>query len=234
MDALARKAVLVTGADRGLGRELVDEALSRDAARVFAGTLQPLAHPDPRVVPIPLDVTDEMQVRAAAERVGSLDLLVNNAGIAIYDDLSDRAVLEQHLAVNLFGPWRVMQAFLPALTRSRGAIVNVLSLAALAALPSIPSYSISKAASWSMSQSLRAMLAPRGVAVHAVLAGPIDTEMSRDFAVAKAPAKSVARAVLDAVERGEEEIFPDAVSAKLAEGWRNSIVKELERQNKPS
>lgn len=127
-----------------------------------------------------------------------------------------------------------MQAFLPALTRSRGAIVNVLSLTALAALPSIPSYSISKASSWSMSQSLRAMLAPGGVAVHAVLAGPVDTEMSRHLAIAKAPAESVARAVLDAVDRGEEEIFPDPVSAKLAEGWRNSIVKELERQNKPS
>lgn len=99
MEELARRAVLVTGADRGLGRALVDEVLSREAARVFAGTLQPLAHPDPRVASIPLDVTDEMQVRAAAERVGSLDLLVNNAGIAIYDDLSDRTVLEQHLAV---------------------------------------------------------------------------------------------------------------------------------------
>ena len=175
----AGKTVLVTGANRGLGQALVEEALSRGAKRVHAGTRQPFSHPDERVVPVLLDVTDETRIQRAVGQVESLDALINNAGVAIYDGSSDRAVLEQHLAVNLFGPWSLTQAFLALLTRAKGAVVNVLSTAAAAALPIIPSYSISKAASWSLSQSLRALLAPRGVSVHAVLAGPMNTEMSR-------------------------------------------------------
>jgi NAD(P)-dependent dehydrogenase (short-subunit alcohol dehydrogenase family) len=229
--AFAGKSVFVTGANRGLGQALVDEALRRGASRVYAGTRQPFAHADSRVVPLLVDVTDETQVQRAVEQVESLDVLINNAGVAIYDDLSDPAVLEQHLAVNLFGPWRVTHAFLPQLTRSRGAIVNVLSLASVAALPIIPSYSVSKAASLSLSQSLRALLAPRGVTVHAVLAGPMDTDMTRDFPVDKASTESVARAIFDGVDAGEDEIFPDPMSAPLAEGWRTSAVKEMERQN---
>jgi NAD(P)-dependent dehydrogenase (short-subunit alcohol dehydrogenase family) len=97
------KTVLVTGANRGIGQALVAEALSRGAKRVYAGTRQPLAHPDPRVTPLTLDVTSAAQIRAAAGQVDSLDILINNAGLAPYDDLSDRAVLEQTLAVNLFG-----------------------------------------------------------------------------------------------------------------------------------
>jgi NAD(P)-dependent dehydrogenase (short-subunit alcohol dehydrogenase family) len=122
---IADRAVLVTGANRGIGRALVEEALSRGAKRVYAGTRQPLAHPDGRVTPLTLDVTSAAQTQAAVERVESLDILINNAGLGLYDDLSDRAALERHLAVNLFGTYGVTQAFLPLLTGSRGAIVNV-------------------------------------------------------------------------------------------------------------
>lgn len=150
------KAVLVTGANRGLGQALVKEALRRGAKRVYAGTRQPLVHPDERVTPLTLDVTDPAQVQRAAEKVGSLDLLFNNAGVALPAELSDRAALERHLAVNLFGTWAVTEAFLPQLTRTGGAVVNVVSVAALAAVPVLPAYSISKAAAFSFSQSLRA------------------------------------------------------------------------------
>jgi NAD(P)-dependent dehydrogenase (short-subunit alcohol dehydrogenase family) len=228
---IADRAVLVTGANRGIGHALVEEALRRGAKRVYAGTRQPLAHPDGRVIPLRLDVTDAAQIEGAVERVESLDLLVNNAGVAMYDDLSDRAVLEQHLAVNLFGTYGVTQAFLPLLTRSRGAIVNVLSDSAFAAMPIIPAYSISKAAAFSLSQSLRALLAGRGVRVHAVVAGPVDTDMSRGYDAPKASPESVARAILDGVEHGEEDIFPDPRSEILAESWRSGAAKALERQN---
>jgi NAD(P)-dependent dehydrogenase (short-subunit alcohol dehydrogenase family) len=227
----AGKTVLVTGANRGLGQALVDEALSRGARRVYAATRQPLSHADERVTPVSLDVTDETQIQRAVEQVESLDVLINNAGVAMYDDLSERALLEQHLAVNLFGTWSMTQAFLPFLTRTNGRVVNVLSVAAAAALPIIPSYSISKAAEWSLSQSLRALLAPRGVSVHAVLAGPINTDMSRDLPVPKASTASVARAIFEAVEAGEDDIFPDPMSATLADSWRGGAVKEMERQN---
>src|SRR6266403_4396433 len=227
---IANKAVLVTGANRGIGQALVEEALRRGAKRVYAGTRQPLAHSDRRVTPVTLDVTDAAQIETAVESVSSLDILINNAGLALYDDLSDRAALERHLAVNLFGTYGVTQAFLPLLTRSRGAIVNVLSVAALATLPIVPAYSISKAAAFSLSQSLRALLAGQGVRVHAVLAGPVDTDMSRGFDVPKASPESVARAIFDGVEKGEDDIFPDPMSQTMAESWHSGAVKALERQ----
>ena len=227
---IADKAVFVTGANRGIGQALVEEALRRGAKRVYAGTRQPLVHPDGRVTPLTLDVTSTEQTVGAVERVDSLDILINNAGLALFDDLSDRAALEQHLTVNLFGPYGVTQAFLPLLIRSRGAIVNVLSVTALAALPIIPSYSISKAAAFSLTQSLRALLAGRGVRVHAVLAGPVDTDMSRGYDVPKASPESVARAIFDGVEKGEEDIFPDPMSESLAENWRSGTANALERE----
>jgi short-subunit dehydrogenase len=175
-------------------------------------------------------VTDATQIQAAVQSVGSLDILINNAGVALYDDLSDRAALDRQLSVNLFGTHAVTQGFLPLLTRSRGAIVNVLSLAAFAPIPVVPAYSISKAATFSLSQSLRALLAGRGVRVHAVLAGPVDTEMSRDLDVPKASAESVARGIFDGVAKGDEEIFPDPASESMAQSWHNGATKALERQ----
>ena len=224
------KTILVTGANRGIGQALVTEALRRGAKRVYAGTRQPLAHPDGRVTPLTLDVTNAAQIQAAADQVESLDVLINNAGIALFDDLSDRAVLEQHLAVNLFGPYGVIQAFLPLLTRSGGAIVNNVSTMAIAPLPLTPAYAISKAAAFNMTQSLRALLAGRGVRVHAVLTGPTDTGMSRGFDVPKASPESVARAIFDGVDDEEEDIFPDPVSQTMAQSWRGSVAKALEHE----
>jgi len=191
---MAGKTVLVTGANRGIGRALVEEALGRSAGRVYAGTRQPLAHPDGRVTPLALDVTSAAQIQAAAGQVESLDVLINNAGIWLF-------------------------------------IVNNVSLMALAALPLTPAYSISKAAAFSLTQSLRALLAGRGVRVHAVLTGPVDTDMTRGFDIPKASAESVARAIFDGVENGEEDIFPDPTSASLADGWRDGVAKAFERQN---
>jgi NAD(P)-dependent dehydrogenase (short-subunit alcohol dehydrogenase family) len=225
------KTVLVTGGNRGIGQALVEEALRRGATRVYAGSRRPLADSDPRVTAVTLDVSDQRQIEAAVETVDSLDVLINNAGVAVYDDLSDRAALEQSLAVNLFGPWGVTQAFLPLLAESRGAIVNNVSLMALAPLPLTPAYAISKAAAFNMTQSLRTLLAGRGISVHAVLTGPTDTDMTRGFEIPKATPESVARAILDGVEAGEEDIFPDPMSASLADSWRNGAVKAFERES---
>jgi len=227
---IENKTILITGANRGIGRALVEEALKRGAKRVYAGTRQPFAHSDGRVTPLALDVTNTALIQGAVERVESLDILINNAGLALYDDLSDRAALEQSLAVNLYGPYEVTQAFLPLLTRSRGAIVNILSLAAIAAVPFSPAYSISKAAAFSLAQSLRALLARQGVSVQVVLPGPVDTDMARGLDIPKASPESVARGIFDGVEKGEEEIFPDPMSESMAEGWRNGAVKALQQQ----
>jgi NAD(P)-dependent dehydrogenase (short-subunit alcohol dehydrogenase family) len=228
---IADKTVLVTGTNRGIGQALVDEALRRGAKRVYAGTRQPLSHADGRVTPLTLDVTDVSQIQQAVEKVESLDILINNAGVAPYDDLTDRGTLEQAFAVNFYGPYAMAQAFLPLLTHSRGAIVNNVSLMALAPLPLTPSYAISKAASFNMTQSLRALLAGQGVTVHAVLTGPTDTDMTRGFEIPKASPESVARAIFDGVENGEEDIFPDPTSASIAESWRSGAVKAMEHEN---
>ncbi|HYL16364.1 MAG TPA: SDR family NAD(P)-dependent oxidoreductase [Terriglobales bacterium] len=160
---IENKTILITGANRGIGRALVDEALRRGAKRVYAGTRSgALQNADERVTPVTLDVTNAALIQDAVENVESLDVLINKAGVDLHDDLSDRAGIERHLAVNLFGTHGVTQAFLPLLAQSRGAIVNVLSLAALAGVPFSPAYSISKAAALSLTQSLRALWAGQG------------------------------------------------------------------------
>ena len=230
MTTVTGKTVLITGANRGMGLALLEEALRRGAGRVYAGTRGPFAHPDGRVEPLPIDVTDRAQTQQAARQIPTLDILVNNAGVALYDDLSDRTALERHLAVNLYGVHDVTQAFLPQLTRSGGAIVNNLAVAAIVPMPIIPAYSISKAAAFSLTQSHRALLADRGVRVHAVLTGPTDTDMSRDFDAPKASPESVARAVFDGVENEEDDIFPDSVSQAMAAVWQSGPATALERE----
>ena len=227
---IAGKRILITGANRGIGEALVNEALRRGAAKIHAGTRGALRHPEGRVTPIPLDVTNEAQIRRAADELEGLDLLINNAGIALYDDLGKLDTIERQLAVNCFGSLRVAHALLPLLERSRGAIVNILSLAALAPVPIIPGYSISKAAALSMTQSLRLSLASRGVAVHAVFLGPVDTDMNRGFEIPKISPESAAIGILDGLERGEEDIFPDPASRPVADGYRTGIAKLLERE----
>ena len=155
-----------------------------------------------------LDVTNAPQIEAAVETIESLDVLINNAGVALYDDLSDRSVLEQHLAVNLFGTYGVTQAFLPMLIRSGGAIVNNVSMMAMAPFPITPAYAISKAAAFNLTQSLRALLAGRGVKVHAVLTGPTDTDMTRGFEIPKASPESVARPSSTEWRRATRRSFP--------------------------
>ena len=174
---LKDKVCIVTGGGSGIGRA---------TALLFAGEGARLLVVDKRnaqavaaecaakgaqAIAVEADVAVGADVKrvmeTTVERFRRLDVLVNNAGLDLHDDLSDRAGLDRHLTVNLFGTYGVTQAFLPLLARSRGAIVNVLSLAALAGLPFTPAYSIPKAAALSLTQSLRALWAGRGVRVHA-------------------------------------------------------------------
>ena len=224
------KGVLVTGANRGIGRALVGEALYRGAAGVYAGTREPLVYPEARVTPLTLDITSEEHLRRAVDVVESLDILINNAGVAVYVELSDRSLLEEHLAVNLFGTYGVIQAFLPLLVRSGRAIVNNLSLNALAPVPAVPAYSVSKAAAFSLSQALRVLLRPQGVRLLAVLTGPVDTDMTRGIDIPKTSVDAVARAIFDGVANEKDEIFPDPMSASLPASWHQGAAKTLERE----
>lgn len=222
--------VLVTGANRGIGKALADEALARGAKHVYAGTRRPLNHPDPRVTPVTLDITSPAQIQAAVGEVEALDILINNAGIMLPDAPFDPAVLERHLAVNLYGSNAMIQAFLPALISSRGTVINLLSCVALAPLPTFTSYSASKAAAFSLTKTLRAAHARQGVRFHAVLAGPVDTDMTRELPIPKSSPEAAAQAIFDAVEKGDEDIFPDPSTAPLVEAWAAGADKILERQ----
>ena len=223
------KTILITGANRGVDRALVEETLNRGAKRVYGGTRQPFKHSDQRVTPVILDVTNAEQIQKAIESIANLDILVNNAGIDPHDDLSDRAGIERHLAVNLFGTHGVTQAFLPLLVRSQGAIVNVLSLAALAS--TVQSGIRDLEGGCVLNDAIAACsLGGTWCEVHAVFAGSVDTDMTRSLDIPKASPEYVARAILDGMERREEDIFPDPMSAGIAAGWRSSVSKMLERQ----
>ncbi|MES2107258.1 MAG: SDR family NAD(P)-dependent oxidoreductase [Bacteroidota bacterium] len=228
---IKNKVMLVTGANRGIGRALVAEALKRGAKKIYAGHRGPMNHPDKRVIPIMLDVTNISQIKDAVAMIEDLDVLINNAGIALYDDLSDSSMLDKHLSVNLYGPFNVIQAFLPALKKSHGAIVNNLSMVALAPFAPIASYSVSKAAAFSMTQSMRAYLAGQNISVHAIMTGPIDTDMNRGLDIPKTDPEIAAKNIFEGLEAGQEEIFPDPMSAQLADGWNNGGIKAMERQN---
>jgi NAD(P)-dependent dehydrogenase (short-subunit alcohol dehydrogenase family) len=224
------KTLLITGANRGIGRALTEQALARGAQRVYAGTRTPFTHPDPRVTPLSLDVTNPANIAAVTDAVDALDVLINNAGLMVPDDPFDRTVLKRHLAVHLHGAHAVTQALLPVLINSRGAVVNMLSCVALAPLPMFTSYSISKAAAFSMTKTLRAANASQGVRFHAVLAGPIDTDMTRSLPIPKTAPDTAAAAILDAVQEGQEDIFPDPATARLAAAWATGADKILEQQ----
>jgi NAD(P)-dependent dehydrogenase (short-subunit alcohol dehydrogenase family) len=227
---IAEKTVLITGANRGVGQALVKEALSRGAKRVFAGTRGALPYTNPRVTALTLDVTNAAQIQRAVDQVADLDVLINNAGVGIADDLTDLDVIQKHLDVNLLGLVKVTQAFLPRLTRSKGAIVNILSVTSVAPYPAIPGYSISKAAALNLTQSLRVLLARQEVSVHGVILGSVETDMTRGYDIPKVSPEFAAAGIFDGVEEGEEEIFPDPTSRTLADGWRTGVTKAFERR----
>jgi NAD(P)-dependent dehydrogenase (short-subunit alcohol dehydrogenase family) len=229
---------LVTGANRGIGKQLALALVGRGARRVYVAArdraqAEQVAAQDPRLVAVGLDVTDPAQVEAAAALAGDVALLINNAGIlASYDLLTAaRADLQRDLDINYLGALAMARAFAPILERARprGALVNVLSVASLAGMPGLGGYSASKAATWSMTQALRAQLRPRGVDVHAVFPGPVDTEMVRHLDLPKAAPEAVALAILDGIARGDDDIAPDAMSAAIVAAWQAG-PKDVERQ----
>lgn len=230
------KVALVTGANRGIGRALVDALLRRGVTKVYAAAreveaLRGIA--DARVAALQLDVTDPDQVRVAAAMASDIELLFNNAGVQLAVGIAGDEVLEQarrEMDVNYFGPLRLLQSIAPTLARNGGgAVINVGSLAGLTAVPALPTYSASKAALHALTQAARALLAAQGTSVFEVYPGPVDTDMTRGVTLPKTSAHEVALAVLDAVEAGHEDIFPDAFAADFARQFESS-PKSSERQ----
>jgi NAD(P)-dependent dehydrogenase (short-subunit alcohol dehydrogenase family) len=218
---------LVTGANRGIGRALVDALLSRGAAKVYATARRPetladlIAASGGRVVSLRLDVTVPRDVRDAAEIASDVQILINNAGVLAQfgADLTDERWLaagRTEFKVNVLGTIAMTEAFAPILVRNGGgAILNMSSAAALVALPALASYNASKAAVHSFTQATRAVLQTGGTFVAGVYPGPIDTAMSEAFPVEKTAPLVAANAILDGLEAGEEEIFPDPTGRRI-------------------
>jgi NAD(P)-dependent dehydrogenase (short-subunit alcohol dehydrogenase family) len=238
---IAGRSALVTGANRGIGRALVEALVERGAARVWAGTrredaLAELRAKYPRrVETLALDVTSDADVTAAAARAGDVSLLVNNAGVASLQGASvtDPEWLRagrREIDVNLFGSLVVSQAFAPVLRRNGGgALVNIVSVAGLVNFPQLLSYSASKAALHSLTQGLRAALRAQGTHVVGVYPGPVDTDMAKDIPLEKASPAFVAQAILDGLASGAEEIFPDPMAQRFGAAFLKD-PKALEQQ----
>jgi short-subunit dehydrogenase len=225
--------VLITGANGGIGRALVRELLNRGAAKIYLGArdtaaLQPLLATSDRLVPLQLDVTDPAQVARAAHSAADITLLINNAGAAAFTgalSTHDTAAARQEMEVNYFGTLALAQALraTPAFQRG-GAIVNVLSILAHVTLPVAGTYSASKAAALALTRTLRAELKPRGVQVLGVLPVQTDTAMGAALPEPRLTPADVAAGTLDALEAGDEEVFPGALSQGAAQAFRADPV----------
>jgi len=219
---------LVTGSSRGIGRAFVDAFLDAGVPKLYAGVRNAeaaaaVAAIDPRVHPVVVDTTRPEQVEQAAREAGDVNVLVNNAGVLHYAGFLSAPDLDQarhEMEVNYFGPLAMARAFAPALIRSKGTIVNILSIAALTYMPLVGSYNASKAAARSMTQGLRVDFAGEGVAVMAVYAGGYDTGMHLETTdkTQLNPPSVLTEAVLDALAKGGvDELFPDAAARGLAQ-----------------
>ena len=216
MTDLTNAIVLVTGANGGLGAEFVQQALDRGAAKVYVTARTPRTWDDERIVPLALDVTSQESVDAAARAAADTTVLVNNAGIGGSAPLLDTSVdkVEHVFATNVFGALRVAKAFAPSLRG--GALVDVHSVLSWIALAG--GYSASKAAFWSITNSLRLELAPQGTQVVGAHLGYTDTGMTADLDVEKADPADIVRTIWDAVEAGEHEVLADEVSRNVRAG----------------
>jgi NAD(P)-dependent dehydrogenase (short-subunit alcohol dehydrogenase family) len=231
----------VTGANRGIGRALVQALLDRGAAKVYAGArrveaLEALVKQSKgRVVPVRLDVTRPDQVRSAVEQAGDVSLLINNAGIVeklggAFGDQDWLTAGREEFEVNVLGALAVTQAFAPVLAgQGGGAVANISSVAGLVSFDILTSYSASKAALHSVTQATRRWLKPQGTYVAGIYPGPVDTDMGKGIEIAKTAPTVVAAAILDGLEAGREEIFPDPVAEQLGQLYLQN-PKALEHQ----
>lgn len=231
---LDQKTVLVTGANRGIGAAIVTTLLHQGVRKIYAGARNPLDLPafdDARVAPLKLDITDHEQVKDASVIAGDVDLLINNAGVAAFTSLLDGPVdlLRRDMETNYFGTLDMVRQFVPVLEGKRNAaIVNVVTIAAFVNFPMIGGYSASKSALFSLSQGIRIELANRGIAVHTVNPGPIDTDLAAEFNAAKSSPESTADNIIGALKNGEVDIFPDVGSQQMIEVWKKDY-RGLER-----
>jgi NAD(P)-dependent dehydrogenase (short-subunit alcohol dehydrogenase family) len=238
MMKIQNATALVTGANRGIGFAFVKALLEAGATKIYAtardvnslGVLTALA--PGRIIPLQVDVTDISLVNNLPKQAPDINLLMNNAGILSFGNILEVPVeaIQQQFETNFYGTLNMARAFVPVLERNGGgAIVNILTLVALASMPGLSTYNASKAAAWSMTQSLRASVRDRNIAVYGVFPGAVDTDMLAGVEMTKTSPADLAAAVLAGIEADQEDIFPDPMSTQLYAAWRQDH-KTIERQ----
>ncbi|MFN8454983.1 MAG: SDR family oxidoreductase [Anaerolineae bacterium] len=209
----------VTGSNRGIGRAIVEELIKRGAAKVYASARNPTALKElvdasnGKVVAMRLDITSEEQIQTAAKVASDTQILFNNAGIVNYTGIisaADSKSARAQMEVNYFGLMNMTRAFAPVLENNGGGVlVNLSSIAGLVGIPAMGTYGATKAAIHSLTQSVRGELSAQGTRIIGVYPGPIDTEMTAGLPFEKETPQQVAREILNGVESGVEEVYPD-------------------------
>ncbi|MEV7078357.1 SDR family oxidoreductase [Streptomyces sp. NPDC093516] len=225
MTALKGAHVFVTGGSRGIGKALVEELYARGAAKVYATARDPRSVTHPDAVPVALEVTDPASVAAAAARADDVTVLINNAGAVVGASFLDSPVddVRREFETNFYGPLLVTRAFAPIIERNGGGHVltvhSVLSWLAISG-----SYSASKAALWSQTNSLRLELRPRGIAVTGLHVGYVDTDLAAHVDAPKSDPRDVATLALDGVEKGAYEVLADDISRQVKAGLAGDLT----------
>ncbi|MBB5369970.1 MULTISPECIES: SDR family oxidoreductase [unclassified Janthinobacterium] len=219
---IKNSVAFVTGANRGLGLELVKQLQARGAAKIYAGVRDVHSINLPGVIPVQFDVTNPADIAAAAAHCADTTLLINNAGIAkLVGFLAEDSieVTREIFEANVYGPLRAAKAFAPALGKNGGgAIVNILSIASWTNSGQMGPYAMSKAAAWSLTNGLRNDLIPQGTQLVGVHVGFMDTDLTKGFDVAKVSAADVAGQILDGVQAGVKEVLADEITRKVKRG----------------
>lgn len=213
---ISGSTALVTGANRGIGRHLATQLLQRGATKVYATARDPSTVDVPGATVLGLDITDPASVAAAAEAASDVTLLVNNAGVSLFQDLvaGDLGRIRTEMDTNVFGTLAMIRAFAPALAAGGGgAILNVLSRMSWTSHPGVGGYALSKAAEWSLTNSVRLELEEQGTLVTGLLLSSTDTDMMAGWDIPKNDPADVARAALDGVEAGAWEVVADEETA---------------------
>lgn len=223
---LAGTTALVTGANRGFGRALAAELVARGAT-VYAGARNPSSVDLPGVRPIAIDVTDPASIAAAVAAAPDVTLLINNAGSMPGADLlsADLEAIRGEFDVHFFGTLAVSRAFAPTITANGGGgILNVLSALSWVSFPDAGAYCAAKSAAWSMTNALRAQLAPQGIRVTGLHVGYMDTDMVASVTAPKSDPADIARTALDGIEADLPEILADDVSRQIQAGLAGGVA----------
>jgi NAD(P)-dependent dehydrogenase (short-subunit alcohol dehydrogenase family) len=216
--------VFITGANRGLGLAFAKAVLAAGARKVYAAARDPSTVTLPGVVPVKLDVTNPQDVAAAAKLAADVDIVINNAGITggapLLDATDGESNLRRIMETNLYGVYAVSAAFAPVLKKNGGgALVNMLSALSWLSLESTSAYSVTKAAAWSLTNSLRNELRAQGTQVLGIHAGYIDTDMVSHVDAPKASPADIAARTLEALERGDAEVLADDTAKQVKAGF---------------